>query len=210
MNTIDKIRAEIERRKKENMYVDLPMSIGRYYEDRDLLSFLDTMPNESEQPTMGYDEAYLNEKIAKASKSWEGVDVDEYMDEVRGREPVSDDLVEEVKRYYSDNFAYISGDAPTLSILTNIASHFAEWQKEQYTREMIMSDGSYFQNCYELGKNDMRKEMMEGAVEGEVCILPGHVAYVKEKNNESLKRYLIDNFKASDKVKIIIVKENEQ
>lgn len=43
MNTIDKIRAEIERRKKENMYVDLPMSIGRYYEDRDLLSFLDTL-----------------------------------------------------------------------------------------------------------------------------------------------------------------------
>lgn len=39
----DKLRAEIERRKKENMYVDLPMSIGRYYEDRDLLSFLDTL-----------------------------------------------------------------------------------------------------------------------------------------------------------------------
>ena len=33
----------------------------------------------------GYDEALLNEKIAKASKSWEGVDVDKYMDEVRGR-----------------------------------------------------------------------------------------------------------------------------
>lgn len=43
--------------------------------------------------------------------------------------PVSDDLGEEVKRYYSDNFAYISGDAPTLSILTNIARHFSEWQK---------------------------------------------------------------------------------
>ena len=65
-NIKELIRAEIERRKKENMYVDLPMSIGRYYEDRELLSFLDTLPDESEQPTMGYDEAYLNEKIAKA------------------------------------------------------------------------------------------------------------------------------------------------
>ena len=33
-------------------------------------------------------------------------------------------LVEEVKRYYSDNFAYISSDQPTLSILTNVARHF--------------------------------------------------------------------------------------
>ena len=40
-------------------------------------------------------------------------------------------LVEEVKRYYSDNFAYISSDQPTLSILTNVARHFAEWQKEK-------------------------------------------------------------------------------
>ena len=34
----------------------------------------------------GYDEAYLQEKIAKASKTWEGVDADKYLDEVRGRE----------------------------------------------------------------------------------------------------------------------------
>ena len=39
----EKIRDEIERRKKENMYYELPMTIGRYYEDRDLLSFLDTL-----------------------------------------------------------------------------------------------------------------------------------------------------------------------
>ena len=31
--------------------------------------------------------AYLDEKIKKASATWEGVDVDAYMDEVRGREP---------------------------------------------------------------------------------------------------------------------------
>jgi hypothetical protein len=52
----------------------------------------------------------------------------------------SRDLEEEVKRYYSDNFTYISSDQPTLSILTNVARHFAEWQKEQMmkdTKEII-------------------------------------------------------------------------
>ena len=47
------------------------------------------------------------------------------------------DLEEEVKRYYSDNFAYISSDQPTLSILTNIARHFTEWQKEQMMKEAV-------------------------------------------------------------------------
>ena len=31
--------------------------------------------------------AYLDEKIKKASATWKDVDVDAYMDEVRGREP---------------------------------------------------------------------------------------------------------------------------
>ena len=32
----------------------------------------------------------LDEKIAKATKSWKGVDVDKFMDEMRGREPDMD------------------------------------------------------------------------------------------------------------------------
>lgn len=56
---------------------------------------------QQEQPTP-YDEAYLNEKIAKATKSWEGVDVDKFMDEVRGREPEVD-LAEEITRFFSKN-----------------------------------------------------------------------------------------------------------
>lgn len=40
------------------------------------------------------------------------------------------ELEEEVKRYYSDNFEYLSSDQPTLSILTNIARHFAKWGAE--------------------------------------------------------------------------------
>ena len=49
----------------------------------------------------------------------------------------NEELMEEVKRYYSDNFAYISSDQPTLSILTNIARHFTDWQKEQMLKEAV-------------------------------------------------------------------------
>ena len=60
-------------------------------------------------------------------------------------EKPSENLEEEVKRYYSDNFTYISSDQPTLSILTNVARHFAEWQKEQMmkdAKEIITVQGS--------------------------------------------------------------------
>lgn len=90
------IRREIERRIEWLNTVTNDFSEGRRAELRSLYDFLDTLPDESEQPTRGYDEAYLNEKIAKASKSWEGVDVDKFMDEIRGREPVTNchDLTE--------------------------------------------------------------------------------------------------------------------
>lgn len=52
-------------------------------------------------------------------------------------EKPSEDLKEEVKRYYSDNFTYISSDQPTLSILTNVARHFAYWQKEQMMKDAV-------------------------------------------------------------------------
>ena len=55
MSNIEKIRQEIERRKKENMYDDLPITIGRYYEDRDLLAFIDSLPEE--KPSEDLEEA---------------------------------------------------------------------------------------------------------------------------------------------------------
>lgn len=100
---------------------------------------LDTLPDEPEQPTRGYDEAYLNEKIAKASKSWEGVDVDKFMDEVRGREPVSEDL-EEAARAYSEEVA----DGHNYRDLTCGFIAGAEWQK----RKMI--EGATYNELMEL------------------------------------------------------------
>ena len=113
------------------------------------------------------------------------------------------DLKKEVQHYYSDNFDYITSDQPTLSILTNIARHFAEWQKEQYTREMIMSDGSYFQKCYELGKKDMKEQMMEGAVDYKIVnnLAAYPVIYYEVKHL---------GLKYGDKVKIIVCKKEDE
>lgn len=54
----------------------------------------------------------------------------DFLSTLESEKPVPKDLAEEVKRYYSDNFDYISSDQPTLSILTNIARHFAQWGAE--------------------------------------------------------------------------------
>ena len=39
-----------------------------------------------EKETKKYDEDYLNGLIAKAKKSWEGVDVDSFMSDLRDKE----------------------------------------------------------------------------------------------------------------------------
>ena len=45
-----------------------------------------------------YDEDYLNELIAKAKKSWEGVDVDCYMKNLRDNSPDKEDTEELQKK----------------------------------------------------------------------------------------------------------------
>ena len=90
----------------------------------------------------------------------------------------NEDLIEEVKRYYSDNFEYLSSDQPTLSILTNVARHFAEWQKEQDMDEWLKDrDG-----CFWDGVNEGNKSMKDTLLE-----------WAKQKQYESLT-IVADNF----------------
>lgn len=90
---------------------------------------------QQEQPTKGYDEKYLNEKITKAKKSWDGVDVDKYMDDVRGREQPEIDLEKEIDNYIADNFSEAhdgvllsdaSGTELMITDISLIARHFYE------------------------------------------------------------------------------------
>ena len=83
----------------------------------------------------------------------------------------------------------------------------AKWQKEQDTKDMFMSDNRHFNKVYELGKNDMKEQMLNDAVEGEVYKF-GEVAYVKERNNTELTKYL-SQFNNGDKVKIIVIHETD-
>ena len=50
-----------------------------------------------EKGTKKYDEDYLNGLIAKATKSWEGVDVDSFMSDLRDDSPDKEDAEKEQK-----------------------------------------------------------------------------------------------------------------
>ena len=54
------------------------------------------------QETKKYDKDYLNALIAKAKKSWEGVDVDNFMSELR--DDLTDEEVAEKKQKALENF----------------------------------------------------------------------------------------------------------
>lgn len=115
-------------------------------------------------------------------------------------EPVSEDLKEEVRQYYSNNCTWDALKQPMLSIITRCARHFAEWQKKQDEKTIeLAEDHAYFAG----GVNEKAK-MMEGAVAVEV---------VGEKRDlrliDSTQRCLFDA-KRGDWLKIIIVKEDEK
>lgn len=63
----------------------------------------------------------LNEKIAKATKSWKGVDVDEFMDEMRGREPEVD-FEKEIEKMWN---VFIETEAGR-GVFSDIAHYFYE------------------------------------------------------------------------------------
>ena len=113
----EKIRAEIDRRYNEYSAKKKTDDFIYYSGMADALDlfeqFLDTLSDENnpEPYSPVYDEDYLNEKIAKASKTWEGVDVDKYMDEVRGREP-DKGLEEAAEEYQSDARRHVLDNTP--------------------------------------------------------------------------------------------------
>lgn len=141
---IAKIRAEIERRIKEldEQIVDIydSKAVLRKDELQRLLSFISTL--ESEKP-INPDDAMkaLDEKIAlvKQSGTWDGVDVDKYMDEVRGREPekpmdgLEDELKDYLRRYYNCDYPMQIEEntcSPTMPHIVEAARHFAQWGAE--------------------------------------------------------------------------------
>ena len=98
------------------------------------LLFIDSLPDENNPEPYNpvYDEDYLNEKIAKATKSWEGVDVDKMLADCRGyEEKPSYDLEEAAAESATGlnlggNFRFIEGFKAG-----------AKWQKEQMLKDAV-------------------------------------------------------------------------
>ena len=88
--------------------------------------------------------------------------------------------------------------------LEDIARHFAQWQKEK-DEEIINAIGDIpgdIEKAYHNGRKDMREQMMKEAVEGYVAQRVHGELFAKCQVPKSM------NLQFSDKVRIIIVKED--
>ena len=247
MTTIEKIRAEIERRIKEleEQIGDIfdSKSVLRIDELKRFLSFLDTLeePEESKKLELikrsWYRQGYIDGEFKQEPMFL--LENHEYKDNPKyGKpleEPVCEELDEELDRFIASGKSVTVDDYGTYKVsyhdFKKVARHFANWQKEQDTREMIMSDGSYFQKCYDLGKKDMKEQMMNN---GTVILTEEDFDAEKEKSvewgynlcKEQMMKEAVEgdfmlnpypiislddckdyDFKDGDKVRIVIVKE---
>lgn len=107
--------------------------------------------------------------------------------------PASEELEKEIARYLREECS--ADDEPSIS---DIARHFAEWQKVQDQKTIELAED----HAMLAGMNKMEQQMMEGAVEhyvvGEIAGHPVGPAIVHY--DESLN--------IGDKVKVIVIKED--
>lgn len=200
-NIKELIRAEIDRRYEENRekarYDDYYRGMNDGLDHFE--QFLDTMSDEPEQPTRGYDEAYLNEKIAKASKSWKGVDVDKFMDEIRGREPVTTcnqlesvtdchDLEEAAKKYDEEHM--IENGCGVCHNIYEVTAEDAfiagaEWQKRKQPKVKGYGVMRKMEDPHpdDLYMDERGKEHCWGYKFNEPCPWPAEVYIMEAKEN---------------------------
>ena len=147
----------------------------------------------------GFDQEYLQSCIDKASKSWKGVDVDKFMDEVRGREPVCEELEEEIKGMYQALFGtdiINRREMVYLETFEQIARHFVRWQKDKDQETIELAED----HAYLAGSVNEREKMMKEAVEGTYNNSDWGTPCIDLPSPLELERF--------DKVRIIIVKED--
>ena len=186
----EKLKAEIERHIKHYEKLERnDFQNGELYICQELLFLIDSLSDENNPELYNpvYDEDYLNEKIAKATKSWEGVDVDAMLVDCRGyEEKPSEDLEKAAANIYKTPFGTRAEDF--------IAG--AEWQEKQDLRWA----GEIHKNGYNLCKEQMLKDAVEGEIQMRYsgCLCAKTIRAINE-----------DKFKLGDKVKIIILKDGE-
>ena len=107
-------------------------------------------------------------------------------------------LEKEIEKFYYDNFAFISNvHIPTLDILTAIAKHFVEWQKQQEQQTIELAEDHAMLAGMMKEREKMLKDAVDVLVETPVLGPPMVCCVAKGCNN-------------GDKVKLIIIKEEEK
>ena len=214
MNTIEQIRTEIVRLKSQLVRGACAAGIAMETNCKEeayneVLAFIDSLPAESCLSDCNFKE-YLR-GVFEANNGIENdpdllvkLHASTLLELAQKELPDSPDFEAEWKWYVNSRKDDLRNNAVTMNV-KEVAKHFAEWQKRQDDELLAIAHFDGVQS----GKEAERKEMMKEAVEGSVCILPGGVAYVEEKDNDALKQYILDNFRAGDKVKLIILKDDE-
>ncbi len=133
MKAIEKIRQEIEWRKKllfphKNKGIILCKEMTKEYDS--LLSFLDTLESEKPMEQEGLDKKAPRYPLSVVADLLGSTPQPPVIIQQKSEKPIQEGLEEEVRRYYFDVATYISRDNPPLSILSEIARHFAKWGAE--------------------------------------------------------------------------------
>ena len=226
MDTISKIRAEIERLKDE--YTDIAIdshygtvNANHVVDDLEqLLSFLDTI--ESEELMEKEKEVKpchrTRNKLVEWSKTPEGrAAYEKVAEEMRNEiaitnnpdeseNPMQKGLEVDLEKEIKDTCrGYWINDYHEQELgkhdIENIARHFAQWQKEQDDR---LTDIIYQQGI-EKGKDEMREQMFKKSVEADIMLTLHDKTGDVSLHTGYLPKEL--GIKCDDKVRIIIIKE---
>lgn len=194
---IDKIKAEIERQKKENINYDENGDFASYCDFSawsaldSVLTFISDL-EKSQMPRKLLEKMELEKEIEDA---WEKIEKDYSPSALDKTTILVSGLVGEKQ-------------------FSKIAHHFAEWQKEKDEVSKVNYEGAraVYDNTvqhlqekinekYELGKKDMREQMLKDAVEGEVMLNPYPTICL-----DDCKDY---DFNEGDKVRVIIIPKED-
>lgn len=216
MDKEQKIKEEIERLKNHTLNIQkttngLITSVGRGRVEafNDILKFIDSLP---EEPINFPHERNIVEKVFGAGnlESWEYEEAkklvllakEELLKDLElNKESSSEDLAKEISKWRNHYISVLDNNLRIdLRDIEVIANHFAEWQLSQM-KENLRTE-------YEKGRFDMREEMIKDAISCNVDWYDGfRLDYTQEQQDDILLKLGAD---VGDKVKIIIVKEEQQ
>lgn len=166
---------------------------GELYAYKQILQFIDSIPEESDCEKKDYRERY--KRIVQTEQFKRA-----YCDKSLGKEePESDDLKEELDNFLKD---------PVFGKLINrnaglvLAHHFAEWQKQKDQETIELAED----HAMLAGMMKEREEMMKNAVDATIV---NDWQYGKDPDHAVIPaiHQRINGFNVGDKVKVIIIKE---